>query len=178
MIQGTSPEFKRGSPNLPPKRRSCSLECQCVKQRLGREKVCHEYLVCRGDKVVCRDDVQACPRTLSTRTEWPDSQPCSGGIALSPSLPEREQLTRVLESMVTWPGPGQSVCSIPGHHDWHWPIGTQDQASRGIQRKRRAGSAGRGGALWGQAAAVGRGVSSPGAVGDLLAPIRAEPLAW
>ena len=53
------------------------------------------------DKAVCREDVQACPRTLSTRTHGLDSQPCSGGIALSPSLPEREQLTRVLESMVT-----------------------------------------------------------------------------
>ena len=69
MIQETSPEFKKGSPNLPSKRRSCSLDCPYVKKRLGREKVCHEYLVCRGDKAVCREDAQACPRTLSTRTQ-------------------------------------------------------------------------------------------------------------
>ena len=36
------------------------------------------------DKVVCREDVQARPRTLSTRTQLLDSQSCSGGIALSP----------------------------------------------------------------------------------------------
>ena len=31
------------------------------------------------DKAVCREDVQARPRTLSTRTHGLDSKPCSGG---------------------------------------------------------------------------------------------------
>ena len=35
------------------------------------------------DKAVCREDVQARPRTLSTPTHGLDSQPCSGGITLS-----------------------------------------------------------------------------------------------
>ena len=40
-------------------------------------------------------------------------------MALSPPLTQGEQLTGVLESMVTGSGPGQSVCSIPpGHCDW------------------------------------------------------------
>ena len=71
------------------------------------------------DKAVCREDVQARPRTLSTRTHGLDSQPCSGGITLSLPLTQGERLARILESMVTWPGPGQSVCSIlPGHREW------------------------------------------------------------
>ena len=71
------------------------------------------------DKAVCRENVQARPRTLSTRTHGLDSQPCSWGMALSPPLTQREQLTGVLESTVTGSGPGQSVCSIlPGHREW------------------------------------------------------------
>ena len=53
------------------------------------------------DKVVCREDVQARPRTLSTRTHGLDSRPCSGGITLSPPLTHGEQLARILERMVT-----------------------------------------------------------------------------
>ena len=51
-IQETSPEVKRGSRNLPSNRKSCSLESGCVKQRLGKEEVCHEYFVCRGQSGV------------------------------------------------------------------------------------------------------------------------------
>ena len=53
------------------------------------------------DKVVCREDAQARPRTLSTRTQRLDCQPCSWGIALSPPLTQGEQLIGVLESTVT-----------------------------------------------------------------------------
>jgi len=53
------------------------------------------------DKAVCREDVQACPRTLSTRTHGLNSQPRSGGITLSLPLTQGEQLARILESMVT-----------------------------------------------------------------------------
>ena len=53
------------------------------------------------DKVVCREDVQARPRTLSTRTPGLDSQFCSGGITLSLPRTQGEQLARILESMVT-----------------------------------------------------------------------------
>ena len=38
------------------------------------------------DKAVYREDVQARPRTLSTRTHGLDFQPCSGGITLPPPL--------------------------------------------------------------------------------------------
>ena len=70
------------------------------------------------NKAVCRDDMQAHPRTLSTWTHSLDTQPCSRGIALSPPLTYGEALTGVLESMVTQPGSVQSVCSVlPGHHD-------------------------------------------------------------
>ena len=70
------------------------------------------------NKAVCRDDMQAHPRTLCTWTHSLDTQPCSRGIALSPPLIYGEALTGVLESMVTQPESVQSVCSIlPGHHD-------------------------------------------------------------
>ena len=70
------------------------------------------------NKAVCRDDVQAHPRTLSTWTHSLDTQPCSRGIALSPPLTYGEALTGVLESMVTRPESVQSVCFIlPGYRD-------------------------------------------------------------
>ena len=53
------------------------------------------------DKSMCREDVQAGPRTLSTRTRGLDSQPCAGGITLSLPLTQGEQLPRTLESKVT-----------------------------------------------------------------------------
>ena len=53
------------------------------------------------DKAVYREDVQARPRTLSTRTHGLDSQLCSGGITLSLPRTQGEQLARILESMVT-----------------------------------------------------------------------------
>jgi len=58
--------------------------------------------------VVCRDDVQACPRTLSTRTEWPDSQPCSGGHCTL-SIPAR-----------AWAA--HTCLGEYGHMTWTWPI--------------------------------------------------------
>ena len=51
-IQEPNPEVKRRSPRLSSNRRPCSLECGCVKQRLGREEVCHEYFACRGQSGV------------------------------------------------------------------------------------------------------------------------------
>ena len=54
MIQVINPEVKRGSPTLSSNRRPCSLECGCVKQRLGRKEVCHEYFACRGQSGVWR----------------------------------------------------------------------------------------------------------------------------
>ena len=52
------------------------------------------------DKAVCREDVQARPRTLSTRTHGLDSQLCSGGkggvqyVGLPRSTGRREQLPK------------------------------------------------------------------------------------
>ena len=53
------------------------------------------------DKAVCREDAQARPRKPSTWTQSLDSQPCSGGIALSPPLTHGEHLPSVLQSMDT-----------------------------------------------------------------------------
>ena len=53
------------------------------------------------DKAVCREDAQARPRKPSTWTQSLDSQPCSGGIALSPPLTHGEHLPSVPQSMVT-----------------------------------------------------------------------------
>ena len=100
MIQETSPQVKRGSPNLPSNRRSFSLECGCMKQHLGREEVCHEYFVCRG-----QTGVQRGRAGTSQDTEHRDTvtglSALLWGITLSPPLTQGEQFTRVLESMVT-----------------------------------------------------------------------------
>ena len=80
-------------------------------------------------KPLCSEGAQARPRILSTRTQCLDSQPHSCCITLSPPLTYGELLTSVPKSMVTWPGPGQSVCSIlPGHRDW---LGTGEVTNQG-----------------------------------------------
>ena len=58
IIQETSPDIKRGSPNLPSNWRSCSLECGCLKQCLGREG-CVMNILSAEDKAMCREDTQA-----------------------------------------------------------------------------------------------------------------------
>ena len=86
--------------------------------RAWEGKTCVMNILSAEDKVVCREDEQAHPRILSTQKQWLNSQPRSWGIARSPPLTHGELLTGVLESMVTWPGSVQSVCSIlPGHCD-------------------------------------------------------------
>ena len=68
MIQETNPEVKRRSPNLSSNRRPCSLECGWVNSA-WEGKRCVMNILPAEDKVVCREDAQASPRTLSTGTQ-------------------------------------------------------------------------------------------------------------
>ena len=63
-----------------------------------------------------------------------------------------------------------SLATVSGSGLGRWPIRAQGRASHWNQGKRRAGSAGRGEAGWGQATAVGGEWVQPGAVGGLPAP--------
>ena len=132
-------------------------------------------------KPLCSEDAQARPRILSTRTQCLDSQPHSCCITLSPPLTYGELLTGVPKSMVTWPGPGQSVCSIlPGNRDW---LETEEVTNQGPGPGLMQESRGRGFLVLPEGLGLGnvrlqqwegREVG-PGRFGGLPTPVRPEP---
>ena len=151
--------------------------------------MCFMNILSAEDKVVRREDLQAQPRTQRL-----DSQPYSWGITLSSPLTQGEQLSRVLKSMVTWPGPGQSVCSaLPGHCDWlRTRVVTNQGPGLGFTLESRGRgalcSAGRGGAgdvmlqQWeGREVGLGRLVTFLLQLGQSHRPedeVAAEPRGW
>ena len=150
---------------------------------LGREEVCHEYFVCRGRSCVQRGCTRWSQDTEHMETVTGFSALLLGHCTVfTPDIRWGAHRCPGEYGHMTW------ICPISVSHP-PWPPwlaqdwGGDQTASRTRtqswnQGKEDLSFCRKGRGRWGQSIAVGGAWGRPGAVGNLPAPVRAQPPAW